>query len=240
MIDDPRTPLALEAYETLAEAYAARIDTKPHNAYYERPATLSLMPEVRGLSVLDAGCGPGVYLEWLLAHGAEVTGLDVSPTMIRLARERAGSAPALIEHNLSDPMPFLADGSVDLVLSSLALDYIRDWEPVFREFHRILKPRGPLIFSMEHPGSRWRMKYMRSYFEVERQDMEWRGFGVNVVMPSYRRSLGAVAQSLAGTGFVIERIVEPRPTEEFLRADPKDYEELMREPGFLCLRARRE
>jgi hypothetical protein len=40
-------PIALDAYQALAEAYAAVIDTKPHNAYYERPATLSLMPESR-------------------------------------------------------------------------------------------------------------------------------------------------------------------------------------------------
>jgi ubiquinone/menaquinone biosynthesis C-methylase UbiE len=59
-------PIALDAYETLAAAYAAVIDTKPHNAYYERPATLSLMPEVKGKRVLDAGCGTGVYSEWLI------------------------------------------------------------------------------------------------------------------------------------------------------------------------------
>jgi ubiquinone/menaquinone biosynthesis C-methylase UbiE len=59
-------PIALDAYETLAAAYAAVIDTKRHNAYYERPATLSLMPEVKGKRVLDAGCGTGVYSEWLI------------------------------------------------------------------------------------------------------------------------------------------------------------------------------
>ena len=61
-------PIALDAYETLAEAYAAVVDTKPHNAYYERPATLSLLPEVRGKRVLDAGCGPAfIQNGWLSA-----------------------------------------------------------------------------------------------------------------------------------------------------------------------------
>ena len=36
-------PLALEAYEQIAEAYAERVDTKAHNAYYARPAILSLL-----------------------------------------------------------------------------------------------------------------------------------------------------------------------------------------------------
>jgi hypothetical protein len=53
-------PIVLEAYSCLADAYAARIDTKAHNAYYDRPAVTSLLPPVAGKRVLDAGCGPGV------------------------------------------------------------------------------------------------------------------------------------------------------------------------------------
>jgi len=84
-------PIALEAYEALAEAYAAVVDTKPHNAYYERPATLSLLPDDTGMRVLDAGCGPGVYSEWLADRGAKVVALDVSPRMAEIARQRLGS-----------------------------------------------------------------------------------------------------------------------------------------------------
>jgi hypothetical protein len=54
-----RKPIALKAYEKLAEHYAAMIDTKPRNAYYERPATLSLLPSVHGKRVLGEGCGQG-------------------------------------------------------------------------------------------------------------------------------------------------------------------------------------
>jgi len=79
-------PIALAAYEKLAERFAAMADTKVENALYERPATLSLLPDVRGLEVLDAGCGPGFYSEWLLDRGTEVTAIDVSPKMIDQAR----------------------------------------------------------------------------------------------------------------------------------------------------------
>jgi len=41
-------PISLDAYNTLAASYASLVDTKPHNAYYERPATLSLLPDVAG------------------------------------------------------------------------------------------------------------------------------------------------------------------------------------------------
>jgi 2-polyprenyl-3-methyl-5-hydroxy-6-metoxy-1,4-benzoquinol methylase len=73
--------IAHEAYDTLADAYASRVDTKPRNAYYERPATLSLIGEVAGKRILDAGWGPGVYSEWLLDKGAEVTAIDANEIM---------------------------------------------------------------------------------------------------------------------------------------------------------------
>ena len=42
-------PVSREAYDKLASSYSARAPTKPHNAYYERPATLSLLGDVRGV-----------------------------------------------------------------------------------------------------------------------------------------------------------------------------------------------
>ncbi len=88
MNQPPPEPIAQQAYDLLAEAYAAQVATKLHNAYYERPATLSLLPDVQGKRVLDAGCGPGIYSELLLDRGAEVVALDANATMIRLAQQR--------------------------------------------------------------------------------------------------------------------------------------------------------
>ncbi|RMD75113.1 MAG: hypothetical protein D6823_10585 [Chloroflexi bacterium] len=59
MNQTPPDPIAQQAYDLLAERYAEQVLTKPHNAYYERPAMLSLLPDVRGKRVLDTGCGPG-------------------------------------------------------------------------------------------------------------------------------------------------------------------------------------
>ena len=69
-------PIARAAYDELADAFAARIETKAHNAFYDRPAVLALLPSVAGKRVLDAGCGPGVYAELLVNQGAEVGGLS--------------------------------------------------------------------------------------------------------------------------------------------------------------------
>ena len=109
MTDRKKQPIAQKAYDALAEAYAERIDTKPHNAYYERPATLSLLPEVNGKRILDAGCGPGVYAEWLVLHGADVVAMDANTKMVALAKQRLGEKVPVLEANLESPLDFLAE-----------------------------------------------------------------------------------------------------------------------------------
>jgi len=233
-------PIALDAYETLAEAYAAVIDTKPHNAYYERPATLSLLPEVKGKRVLDAGCGPGVYSEWLIEHGAEVVAVDASPKMIELAKQRLGTMADVRQADLSKPFAFLDSSSFDVVLSPLVLEYIEDWRSTFAEFHRVLRPAGYFVFSVTHPLFDYLYFKSNNYFETELVGSEWRGFKpVRVHVPSFRRSLGETLNPLIEAGFQLETILEPKPTDEFRKADPKHYEELSRQPCFLCVRARK-
>ena len=60
-------------YDEVAEKYAEDTDINAFNASYERPAMLSLLPDVKGMSVLDAGCGSGFYTEWLVSHGAHLS-----------------------------------------------------------------------------------------------------------------------------------------------------------------------
>ena len=75
----PTKPDLARNYDQLAEAFAARVDTRAYNAHYERPATLSLLPPVAGQRVLDAGCGPGAYCDWLAAPGAVSWGSTPAP-----------------------------------------------------------------------------------------------------------------------------------------------------------------
>jgi 2-polyprenyl-3-methyl-5-hydroxy-6-metoxy-1,4-benzoquinol methylase len=79
-------PLAYDAYQELADHYAAGLETKPHNAYYDRPAMIAMWPELSGRRVLDAGCGPGLYAELLLKRGAQVTAMDASDRMVVIRR----------------------------------------------------------------------------------------------------------------------------------------------------------
>ncbi|MCH8613734.1 hypothetical protein [Arsenicicoccus dermatophilus] len=66
-------------YESFADAFATHSAVSPYNAHYDRPAVLGLVGDVRGLDVLDAGCGAGHYLGELDARRAHVAG-TVHPT----------------------------------------------------------------------------------------------------------------------------------------------------------------
>ena len=237
-----REPVSREAYQKLADSYAARAPTKPHNAYYERPATLSLLGNVGGKRVLDAGCGPGIYAEELVGRGAEVVGFDASERMVELARERLRGRAEISHAILEEPLAWLVDGSFDLVVSTLAMDYVEDWQNPLAEFYRVLKPAGKLVFSVEHPIFKFVEQVYEgdgSYFETVLGGMEWTGFEERVYVPSYRRPLGAMVDAILGAGFIFGGMLEPRPDERFRAADPEEYERLCRIPGFLCFVGRK-
>ena len=240
--------IALEAYEAMAEEFDARIETKSYNAYLERPATLSLLPDVKGKHVLDAGCGPGLYAEILLDRGAMVIAIDISPKMIHFAKRRLGDRAIIRRANLEEPLDFMADKSVDIVLSSLVMDYIRDWNFVFSEFSRILRDDGYFIFSTEHPTAKWShylidhprvKKRPENYFNLEIIDFLWTGFGKPVLVSSYRRPLGTFFECLHAAGFQLDKLIESQPTEDFKRANPEDWDKVLRRPSFMCIRARK-
>ncbi len=234
--DDWPEPLALSCYEAMAGDYAANIDSAPYNAFYERPAVLSLLPDVEGRAVFDAGCGPGWYAEYLVERGAMVTAVDVSPQMVAFARARLGDRAKILQADLGKPLDFVPDGAVDLVLAPLVMHYLKDWQPVFTEFGRILRGGGKLLFSTHHPTMDYLLFRTKSYFTTELVEDQWRIGKVRF----YRRPLTSMIDALANSGFVIERIVEPRPTEEFRQAKPEDYEKLSTQPWFIVIRARRD
>ena len=236
---DGQEPTVLGAYTQLADAYAAITPTKSWNAYYEWPATRSLLPELAGKRVLDAGCGPGHYAKWMIEQGAQVVGIDLTPRMLELARAQLGKDVELHQADLNEPLPFLDDDSFDVVLSALVCDYIRDWRRLFKEYHRVLRPGGAFVFSSQHPMMEFVHHPVGSYFDTHYTSCKWRGFGEAIDMPYYQRSLSEMINSVLEAGFFLERVLEPLPTDDFRRVDPKDYEKLMNEPGFICFRARK-
>lgn len=227
----------LSAYEEIAESYNDQIEHKPHNAYYDRPNTLALIPEPKGKTILDAACGPGKYAEILIGQGAKVTGFDLSPKMVEFAKQRNKNSGEFFVHDLAHTFDMLEDESFDIVLCALAMHYVQDWAPTIREFHRVLKSDGFLVISIEHPFFEYNYFQSNRYFDVEAVKCIWNGFGKPMEMNSYRRPLNECITPLTQNGFYIETLVEPKPVEEFEKLDPKHYKELHEFPAFMCIRA---
>ncbi|WP_235297858.1 class I SAM-dependent methyltransferase [Portibacter marinus] len=227
----------LQAYEQLAESYDALIDHKPHNAFYDRPTSLELIGDVTGNHILDAACGSGKYAEILMEKGGIVSGFDISPKMIKLARERNRNNGKFSVHDLSEPFFHLNDHQFDIVLCALALHYIEDWNLTIQEFYRVLKPGGRLIISIEHPFFEYTYFQSQNYFNTEAVATEWSGFGAPVKMHSFRRSLQECINPIVKNGFRIIELREPKPIAEFAITDPKHYQELMTFPAFMHMKA---
>lgn len=227
----------LSAYEEIAEKYNELIDHKPHNAYYDRPNTLELIQDAEGKMILDAACGPGKYAEILLSKGAIVKGFDISMKMVELAQERNNNREDFFVHDLCSPFTMFDDETFDIVICALALHYIEDWEVTIKEFCRVLKPHGGLVISIEHPFFEYNYFKSEKYFEVEHVQCMWNGFGEPVEINSFRRSLAECISPLTDNGFYIDKLVEPKPTKEFEKLDPKHYKELNEFPAFMCIRA---
>ena len=79
---------ALEPRDAYAQ-WAATYPPRPHNRLMEveQAAVLELLPDVRSLTVLDAGCGTGRYLRLCADRGASVVGIDLSAPMLWYARD---------------------------------------------------------------------------------------------------------------------------------------------------------
>lgn len=232
--------VSIDSYENMAEYYFEHVDNKPHNAYYERPAILSLLPSVSDKNVLDAGCAAGWYTKWLLEHGASVTAIDFSPNMIEMTKRRVGNAARIIQADLNNPLDFIEDQSLDIVLSSLTLHYLKDWNKVMSEFNRVLKDAGQLVFSVHHPFMDFADFNRENYFLTELLEDEWRTYNGKVKVEFYRRPLHEIIMPLLDAGFTIEKLLEPMPTEEFKNTQPNIYERLSRRPQFLFIRAKKQ
>jgi 2-polyprenyl-3-methyl-5-hydroxy-6-metoxy-1,4-benzoquinol methylase len=93
---DSADPWRVNGYDSFAEVYSAENGVNIHNAYYERPATLSLAGDVAGRRILDAGCGSGPLFAALRDRGAIVAGFDKSAAMPTTGQPTSGLIRSLL------------------------------------------------------------------------------------------------------------------------------------------------
>jgi len=221
-------------YDRMADEFLAHAEDNAYNAHYDRPAVLDLLGDVAGRRVLDAGCGPGLYAEALLARGAEVLAFDASSAMVELAQARVGDRAEIRVARLDEPLPY-ADDSVDLVVCALAIHYVADRHATFAEFHRVLRPGGAVVVSTQHPTTDW-IRKGGSYFDRVLETDAWAMQSGRHEVQYWREPLSDLCAAATDAGFVIQRLVEPRAPEIMRQRWPAEYEKLARRPGFLALR----
>lgn len=117
----------------------------------------------KGMRVLDAGCGYGRNLVYLLREGFEIFALDGNSEGVDEVRRMAavlqpGLPPANFREGLIERMPF-ADATAEVVLCNSVLHFARDqehFEAMLREVWRVLRPGGMLFCRL---GSRIGMQF---------------------------------------------------------------------------------
>jgi SAM-dependent methyltransferase len=223
-------------YDAMGADYAAHNEHGPWNAYYERPATIDLIGDPDGLRVLEAGCGPGILTEWLTAHGAGVTAIDISQEMARLAQARTAGNVRVLVADLGQPLTFAPNASHDLIVASLSLHYIADWSPVLAEFRRVLTDDGAVVFSVYHPSFSWRFHSPDDYFTIGQVTETWRLPAGNYEVTLWQRPLTAMTEAITEAGFLIDRLTEPQPLPELAKHEPDDHHWLTTHPNFLFFR----
>lgn len=136
------------AFEGYAE-WAASYD-KPGNPIVaaEQPVVQRLLDQRPVGTALDAACGTGRHTAYLDALGHEVIGIDATPEMLEVAREKVPTARFETADLTSIPLP---DGSVDLAVCALALTHFPDLELPVKELARVVRPGGSIIISDAHP-----------------------------------------------------------------------------------------
>ena len=105
---------------------------------------------IPGANVLDAGAGTGQISAALLGAGATVTGIDISPSMLEIAKQRCAEFENFTSL-VGDlcVLPF-EDNSFDFITSRWVMEFIPDWPKAVREMRRVLKPGGTMVLIFTH------------------------------------------------------------------------------------------
>lgn len=150
----------------------ARYVQPPGETPYALEYAYHLLGDVRGLRIVDFGCGSGANAVQLANRGAHVWAVDISEDLIRIAERRmgvnarAGGAQFIVGSAHDLPFP---DGSIDIVFGIAILHHL-DLKLVAREVHRVLRPGGRGIFQEPVRNSAF-IRFVRSLIPYRAPDI---------------------------------------------------------------------
>jgi ubiquinone/menaquinone biosynthesis C-methylase UbiE len=142
-------PTTQDAYHNIAGVYDRLFEAMNQGL---RLAGLKLCGPINGANVLDVGCGTGTYLELFRRIDCNLYGLDLSPSMLEVARRRLGRS-AELELGDATHMPYPND-KFDLVITMLSLHEMRPdaRSAAITEMKRVLKTGGRALLIDFGPG----------------------------------------------------------------------------------------
>lgn len=207
-----------------------------------------LLPDLNGTNVLDLGCGFGWHCRYAREAQAEsVIGVDLSANMLGIARELTDD-PGISYIQLPIEDIEFDEEQFDLVLSSLALHYIRSYGEVCAKVFRYLKPGGRFVFSVEHPiftsreAQDWHYDNQGNILHWPVDDYQHEGLRTTTFLTDhvvkYHRTLSTYLKELIRAGFAIRAVEEPVPSDDMLAANPVMRDE-WRRPMFLIVAAQK-
>lgn len=215
------------------------------NGAVEDPAVRSLLPDLRGLHILDLGCGFGDFCRFARAHGAaRAVGVELSQRMLAAAKSRTSDERIEYVHAAIEDFAIPA-AAFDLIVSRMALHYVADYHSVVQSVHRGLRPDGNFVCSVEHPictslcqgwcesndGEKRHWPVDNYSLETERKH-HWVVDGV----VKHHRTIATYVNTMLEAGFTLTRLLEPHVVSEHREKRP-DLAVTFRRPPILVLAA---
>ena len=217
-----------------------------YNEMLEMPTTLNLLGNVKGKKILDFGCGTGIYAKLLTKKGAKIKGFDLSPEMIKIAKKEN---PKLDLRIISgNKIPF--NEKFDIVLAALVLDYIDNWDKIFRQINKILKKNGIFVFSIGNPVAECYKKIKHkgkseriftNYFKEGKVYGVWKDIkGKDLRMPTYHKRYETIIKIILKNGFEIIDYRDPFPIKKSKKLFLKKYNFSKKFPMFTSWKVKKK
>lgn len=215
------------------EGYQSKRNELSANDLIEIPQLFDLIGDVKDLTVLDLGCGAGGHDRHLIELGAKrVLGIDLSKNMINEAKKNTNDNK--IEYKIMSMTDIdTLEEKFDLVVSSLALHYIEDYDGLCKKVYNILKDGGRFIFSYGHPMDSCAIlnDYSENYVTINNKKYylisDYNNEGKRIShwyvdgVETYHRNISHLINGLLDAGFTLERATESYATEEAIKLKPK-------------------
>ena len=144
------------SFDTWTEKYDRWFETPVGRLvkHYETELLLELLNPLPGERILDVGCGSGIFSEDVIAYGAGLTGIDISPPMLHNAIKRTEKSSF---NGLCGDMRYLpfADNRFDKSFSMTAIEFVEDAERVITELERVTVAGGIIVVTTLNSLSPW-------------------------------------------------------------------------------------